>query len=230
MPTRREVVAKNLTPQQLDAFARRGGFPSAAALNTMIRLGAYIQEGGKTTKEWIDRVARVYPNIPRSTIIEYAKRIHSVADLARVVGVDPRDAQTYVDNHIGNSYVTELDKGLDKRTPPHETPTHLKPHDGSLRALLEQQIPSEEQILKSMPRTQRRHALADLLDENLRDQHRSRAQTPTPDDRHFADRTRHDDVAVAYDQHTLMDHAESELSADDLDTLPSDTSQQGSQQ
>src|SRR5262245_13327178 len=143
-PTRREQVAHNLTPRQLDAFARRAGFPSAQALNTVIRLGAYIQENGhiqqdgrisgvkRIAREWIDRIAAVYPNIPRSTLLQYADRIHTVNDLARVFGVDPQDAQTYVNNHINNSIETELNRKLDKRTSGYEAPTHLKPLDGSL--------------------------------------------------------------------------------------------------
>src|SRR5262245_61370135 len=107
--------ARVLTLAELDRFAQRAGFPSAQALQRVVELGAHLQSGGKITPDWINRMAEVYPAVPRATLEKYAIRITNLDALADVVGVDRTDARQYVDNHVNNRITADLGARLDQR-------------------------------------------------------------------------------------------------------------------
>ena len=237
-PTRRELLARANT-EQMNNLAHSYGFPSYAALQTVIQLASHVQSGGRVTDKWVDKVAAVYPAVPRETLAGYANQIRTVDDLAHVVGIDPATAKSYVRSYDTNSAVQALNARREENAPKEDfmapvpltavVQKQIKDNPpGAIRAAIEKAAHAHEPNyeLKDLPSHLRREITASGLEHlaarrTLRnDPH---VEAAYHDDPYGADKSRRGDITMAYDQSALMEQVEHETSVADLEQPEDET-------
>lgn len=227
--SRAQKVA-NASSAELNAYAQSLGFPSAAALQTIVKLGSHLRAGGKITQSWVDKVAQVYPNVPFNTIAEYGSKIRTVNDLASVVGVDATAARDYIEtydrtvlaDHVSAKVDAHKDTFRAGGLPPASNPALRVTPKTTLRDTLnklyangepdpskltaDQRSELVERALTNIPKVQRqREALYE----------REKADPSTA--RWAVERSTRGDIELAYDASQVVDAAHEELSEAEFD-------------
>ena len=246
-PTRRQSLAAQATPQELDRLAQSYGFPSALALQRVTRLGVHLHSGGRVTQKWLDYIAPAYPAISPATLAEYAQNIHTVDDLASVVGIDASDAHRYVAQASLNEVVdavgtradaradkmvgaTDLDAIRKQNAPLREATTALR---ADILRSFNAHNPAVE--LNELPARERRTLIADAMDANVAHRQNaaitSRAEIEGGEtDKHYAARTLHDDLRRSFDSHAMQDTAEAELNSADIEDVMNESVEEAATQ
>jgi hypothetical protein len=208
-------------PRMLSAVARHRGFPSAAALEAALQLGAKLAQGGAITSADVQGFARHYPALPRETFARYASRINAAEPgrarrdaMVRALGFGTAldAAAREIDSYATAEVAQAVNARMDERhrapapEPDRNHPTWRHNDDAAgRRATLAAQFAEPLEFKPGSDYASVRRQLADRMDEQDMIYSATKAAS-----------SRRDDIAYAFDVSSNKEQAESIMDVEDL--------------